>query len=306
MLADCGGGLGFARARSRNPSSKANRGRPELVQVPARRSPSKMTARHPLRSVMFPGHASQGTAAALVSPAPDEELVRLTTSRGTTIAAAFGAALLSDSRVADDAAARVTVLLFYGNGMCLADTMGLDRSIRTLGVNVMVPDYVGYGMSGGVPSERGLYETGDACWLHLQSRPDVDASNVVVAGISMGGAVAIDLASRFPVAGLAVFSTFTNLSELVRAVAPRMPLGPFVRGRFDSLSKVARVEAPALFVHGRNDSMIPFAMSARLSAAAERSRGITTLAVDSDHNDLFVVAKDEVLKALGSFLHGLA
>ena len=70
---------------------------------------------------------------------------------------------------------------------------------RRLGANVMIPDYVGYGLSGGSPSEAGCYATADTAYEHLKGRKDVDPGKIVAAGWSMGGGVAVDLAARRPV-----------------------------------------------------------------------------------------------------------
>ena len=151
-------------------------------------------------SMIFPGRSTQGQRGSIVPPGRNGayELVTLTTRSGTKIVAALGKALSPDGQILPDAASRPTILLFYGNGMCLADAMGWLRDFGKLGANVMIPDYSGYGMSGGKPSETTFYETADACWNYLTSRADIDKSKIVAAGVSIGGAVAIDLASRKP------------------------------------------------------------------------------------------------------------
>ena len=69
---------------------------------------------------------------------------------------------------------RPTLLYFYGNGMCLNDALDAFDHFRRLGANVLIPEYVGYGMSGGQPSESGCRATADAAYDHLQRRKDVD------------------------------------------------------------------------------------------------------------------------------------
>ena len=61
----------------------------------------------------------------------------------------------------------------------------------------------GAGMSDGQASEAGCYATADAACEHLLDRPEVDGRRIIAAGWSLGSGVAIDLASRRPVAGLA-------------------------------------------------------------------------------------------------------
>ena len=46
--------------------------------------------------------------------------------------------------------------------MCMADCCGEFINFRRRGFNMIVPDFLGYGMSGGKPSEQGVYATADA------------------------------------------------------------------------------------------------------------------------------------------------
>ncbi len=250
--------------------------------------------------LIFPGHATQGTKLAIVPRGADYELLELKTSDGTKIAAVFGKALSSDGAILSDSATRPTMLFFYGNGMCMADFMGEFRKFRKLGANVMVADFSGYGMSGGKPSEQSFYATADACWQHLMSRDDIDKSRIVAAGWSIGAAVAIDLAARQPVAGLATFSAFTSMTDMARQVIPWLPTSLLLRHRFDNLSKIPQIQVPTLIVHGRGDQLIPFAMSQRLAKIAPGK--LTTLWVPTDHNDLFDLGSEEILEVLERFL----
>ena len=58
--------------------------------------------------------------------------------------------------------------------------------------------YRGYGPSQGTPSEHGLKLDAAAALEHLSTRTDCDAGRVVVYGRSLGGAVALALASAQP------------------------------------------------------------------------------------------------------------
>ena len=240
----------------------------------------------------------------MVRPRADAELVTLTTADGDRVVALFGPALTREGEPHPEASRRPTLLYFYGNGMCLNDTMEQFDHFRRLGANVLIPDYVGYGMSGGQPGESGCRATADAAYDHLQSRRDVDPRAIVAVGWSLGGAVAIDLASRRPVAGLAAFSTFTSMVEMARRNFPFLPNSLLLRHRFDSLAKIGRVSCPILLMHGRSDRLIPSAMSDRLAAAARTP--VTKLTVEgADHNDFFLVGGAQVDEALVRFLESL-
>jgi fermentation-respiration switch protein FrsA (DUF1100 family) len=252
--------------------------------------------------LIFPGRSSQGQAYARVAQPRGTALVHLTTASGDDVVALFGPALGPRGQPLADAATRPTILFFYGNGDCLAFNVDMLEAFRRCGANVMIPEYAGYGMSGGKASERACRETAEAAFDHLASRPDVDPRRIYSAGWSLGAAVAVDLASRRPVAGLAIFSAFTSMVDIGRHLFPFVPISWLLEHRFESEAKLADVACPVLVAHGRADRTIPFAMSERLAAAA---RGpVTFLAIDgADHNDFFAVGGERVLDALARFIN---
>ena len=255
---------------------------------------------------IFPGSASQGTPGAAVVPRPGVELLVLKSGSGEHIAAAFGPALTEDGQPDPAAASRPTLLYFYGNGWCLRDAVEEDLDwFRRLGVNVLIPDYIGYGMSSGVPGEAGCYETADACLDHLRGRADLDPRRIVAVGRSLGGAVAIDLASRRPVAGLVAFCTFTRMVDMAKRRFPYLPASLLLNHRFESIAKISRVTCPILLGHGGKDRVVPAEMSAALAAAASAHAPVTTFTVHgADHNDFFAVGAALILDALRTFLAG--
>lgn len=56
-------------------------------------------------------------------------------------------------------------------------------------------EYRGYGLSTGVPSERGLVTDARAAIDYLHTRHDLDHSQLILFGRSLGGAVVIDVAA---------------------------------------------------------------------------------------------------------------
>ncbi|MDG3003360.1 alpha/beta hydrolase [Paludisphaera mucosa] len=238
-------------------------------------------------SLIFPGSSSQGKPESVVRAGVGEELVKLPTPGGQVVAL-FSPAQDPDGMPLADAASRPALVFFYGNAMCLAySSLELDR-FRRLGLNVIIPDYLGYGMSGGKPSEVGCRQTAEACYEFLRSR-GFPAERIVVGGWSLGGAVAIDLASRRTVGGLFAFSTFTSVRGMSRTFFPLPPPAFLFIDKFDSLSKIPKLTCPILLGHGRRDPLVPFRMFERLAAAAKSPPA--RLVIDqAEHNDFLDLA----------------
>jgi fermentation-respiration switch protein FrsA (DUF1100 family) len=250
-------------------------------------------------TLLFPGGSTRGRATA--SPGHGAELVRVPTRTGDTITLLFAPALQADGAPDAQAATRPTLVYFYGNGTCLKTCDSQVEQLRRYGANVLAAEYVGYGMSTGKPSEAGCYATADAAYDYLRTRTDVDPQRIVSTGGSLGGAVAIDLAARRPVAGLVTFMTFTCVCDVAQGHFPWIPVAPLLRSKFDSITKIQQVKCPILLVHGTQDRMIPHQMQAKLASAAASS--VTQVVIkDATHNDLFDQGEEQIATAFRKFL----
>lgn len=255
--------------------------------------------------LIFPGAETQGHASASFEPPAGAQLVSLTTKEGDRVVALFGAALDANGQARSDAAQCPSLIFFYGNGMCLSDTLGEFARFRRLGLNVVVPEYVGYGLSSGSPSESACYATADAAYDFLLSRPNLDHSRIVAAGWSIGSAVAIDLAARRAVAGLVALSAFSSMADMARRQFPFLPADLLLKHRFENLQKMRRIECPILIAHSQNDTLIPLDMANRLQAAA-RGPVVRVVFAGADHNEFFAVGSGQVFLALHEFLQTLS
>lgn len=144
------------------------------------------------------------------------------------------------------------------------------RHMHALGFAVLAIDYRGFGQSQppSLPSEVSAREDALAAWHWLaQQHPQTPR---FIFGHSLGGAIAIDLATRVnDEQGLMVEGTFTNIRDMARNFQwGWLPLGPLITQKFDSLAKVAHIGAPLLVVHGSADTLVPPALGQQLYAAA--------------------------------------
>ena len=81
----------------------------------------------------------------------------------------------------------------------------------------MLVDYRGYGKSDRIfPNETGVYEDAEAAWNYLTDEQKIIPENIFVYGHSLGGAIAIELATKHPeMAGLIIAGTFTSMRNIV-------------------------------------------------------------------------------------------
>ena len=191
------------------------------------------------------------------------------------------------------------LLTCHGNAGNLSHRgAGVEHWQRYLGLSVLIFDYPGYGRSQGSPSEAGCYAAADAAYDWLVNKLGVAPQKILIDGGSLGGAVAVDLASRRPHRALVLRSTFTSIADMAQRQFPWLPARWLVRNRFDSLAKIGKCTKPIFIAHGTADSLIPFSQSKRLFDAAGQPKHFFPLA-GADHNDML---PPEFHRAVGKFL----
>ena len=195
--------------------------------------------------------------------------------------------------------ARFTLLYSHGNAEDLGDMLPLLEELRHAGFSVFSYDYHGYGTSTGAPSEANTYRDIDAAYRYLTEELHIPPERIIAFGHSVGGGPTADLASRRPVAGLVLESSFTTAFR----VLTRVPLVPF--DKFRNLEKLKRVRCPVLIIHGRRDRVIPFAHGLKLYEAANPPK--RSLWLDqADHDDVMFAGGTSYYDALRDFAASLA
>lgn len=178
------------------------------------------------------------------------------------------------------------LLYLHGARWSLSNNLHRIGRLHRMGFAVLAIDYRGFGRSDGeLPSEAQAYADAQAAWEHLR-RLEPDPARRFVYGHSLGGAVAIELATRNgDVAGMIVESSFTSIRDMVDALGyTSFSMDALITQRFDSLAKVPAVNAPILFVHGTADRFVPPNMTERLYAAARDPKRLVLVANGTHRN----------------------
>ena len=179
---------------------------------------------------------------------------------------------------------RPVIAYFHGNGGHIG--YRVERLLRfgREGYGVLMPEYRGYGGNPGTPSETGFYADGRAALAFLD-REGVAADRLVLYSESLGSGVAVALAVEHEVAALVLEAPFTSVAEVAQSHFPYVPASRMVVDRFDSLSRISKVKAPILVLHGERDRIVPVRYGrALLAAAPEPKEG--WFAPEAGHEDL--------------------
>ena len=160
-----------------------------------------------------------------------------------------------------------TVLFCHGNGGNMANRLGTLLTFNELGFNTLVFDYRGYGRSSGTPSEQGTYSDAQACWDYLVSERQLQPSEIVLYGRSLGGAIASELAGRVTPSALVLESVFESMPAMASVVFPFLPISLFCRFKYDNTENVSKVRCPVMVAHSQEDATCPYDQGRRVYEA---------------------------------------
>lgn len=178
---------------------------------------------------------------------------------------------------------RRVVIYCPGNGDSLAGAAGRFRDIVADGTGLIALSYRGYAGSSGQPSEHGLLADAAATYAFAASR--YEPGRMIAWGYSLGTGVAIALAADHPFAALILEAPYTSITDVAAAAFPYLPVRLLLKDHFASDTRLQRVTAPILMMHGTEDTTIPIAFGERLFALAHDPKQFVRI-VGAHHDDL--------------------
>jgi uncharacterized protein len=179
---------------------------------------------------------------------------------------------------------RPVLAYFHGNGGHIGYRAERLRRFARAGLGVLFLEYRGYGGNPGKPSEAGLYADARA-GLDFLAAEGVAPDRLVLYGESLGGGVAVEMATEREIAALVLEAPFTSVAAVGRHHYPFLPVDLVLRDRFNSAAKIGAVRAPLLVLHGERDTIVPPEFGRALFAAAPEPKE-AWFAPEGGHNDL--------------------
>jgi len=196
-----------------------------------------------------------------------------------------------------------TILFFHGNAGNISNRLDKIALIHKIKANIFIINYRGYGNSQGKPSEKGIYLDGQAAYDYLVNQRSIKPQSIILYGESLGGTVAVDLASKQEVGGLILEGTFSSGKDIGHRLYPFLPKF-ILPNLFDSLTKISNISAPKLFMHSKEDAVVAFDLGKKLYDASPEPKKFITL--KGAHNSMFIDSQSQYLKALSDFIKSLS
>jgi uncharacterized protein len=190
------------------------------------------------------------------------------------------------------------VVYFHGNGGSLRFRVPRFRKLIDAGIGLVALEYRGYGGSAGSPSEQGLTDDGQAVYHFAAAH--YPTQQLVLWGESLGSAVVIAVAAEQPVGRVILEAPFTSAVALGAQHYWYLPVRLLMKDQFHSDTRIGKVSAPLLIMHGLHDRTVPYAMGERLFDLANKPKHLARF-LDGGHEDL---DENGALDAVARFLAG--
>ncbi len=198
---------------------------------------------------------------------------------------------------------RGQILYCHGNGTMVPRLTEYGNWMRNLFQHsVFIYDYRGYGLSRGKPDERGILADTDAAHQWLVQRSNTDADDVVIAGRSIGGALAVHAAASFGARALVLQNTFDTLIDTAARLYPWLPVRLVMQTHLRSIDRIGQYHGPLLQSHGTADQIVHFTSGQKLFEAANPPKQFFAIegGRHNDHNP------SEYVSAIQTFLDEVA
>ena len=197
------------------------------------------------------------------------------------------------------------ILFFHGNGEVVSDYDEVAPLYNKKGLNIVVADYRGYGVSGGFPTLAALVRDAHVLFKAVTDelakrgfRP-----HLWVMGRSLGSMSALELASKHQEAirGLIIESGFTSVVRIIKHLGIPVEDIPLEEIDQECVEMLKGIRLPTLIIHGEWDTLVPEKEAEDLYRNLGADSKELLVIPSADHNDVLLVGFDTYFRALQTF-----
>lgn len=210
---------------------------------------------------------------------------------------------------------RLLVVMFAGNAGNRASRVSQLALYNGLGCDALLIDYRGYGENAGAPSEAALLQDAQTVWSYATEELGVPPQRIVISGESLGGGVAVAVASHVcqqgqTPAALILRATFSSMVDAAAHNFWWLPVRWVLLDRYPSIDRIPHIDCPRLHYHGDQDEVVPWSLGKQLFEAGPPSSktGIASrfLTVPgAGHNDVYKLGSREIAAAIHELLQDI-
>lgn len=159
----------------------------------------------------------------------------------------------------------VTLLHFHGNEGFLVSQFQAISPLVQFGFQIFVFDYSGFGFSQGKATAKNVLIDGNAALTYLKSRADLNNTQLVIYGQSLGGHLSAVVAAQrqADIDALVLEGAYTSPGDMAAKQAGFIGR-ILVHQRYSAIRSIEKYNKPVLVIHSSEDQTIPFEMGRKL------------------------------------------
>jgi uncharacterized protein len=175
------------------------------------------------------------------------------------------------------------IFYFKGNTRSIKGWSKFSLDFITLGYDVFMIDYPGFGKSIGSKSETNICNDCKVAYDWLKAH--YDEQNIIIYGRSFGTGIATKVAAETNPQMLVLDSPYYSFIKLAHYYTRILPLKWILKYKIPLNEYMQRVKCPTYIIHGTKDRIIPFSHSKKLNAEFPHKIKLLPIA-NAKHNNL--------------------
>ena len=161
------------------------------------------------------------------------------------------------------------IVVFHGNAGNIEDRGSKFKFLADQGYSVLLAGYRGYGSNSGSPAEQDFIADSALLIDWLLKKEGLSAQDIVFFGESLGSGSAIALAVQYKVKSLIFEGAPSSVLDMAQEAYPFLPVRWMLKDSWDSNSRIKNIkDTPKLFIHAKQDSVVPFRWGQKLFNSA--------------------------------------
>ena len=170
------------------------------------------------------------------------------------------------------------VIHLHGNAQNMTAHVAGAIFLARAGYRLITFDYRGYGSSSGKSDLDSLVIDAGAVLDKLLSEPFNESENLFCFGQSMGGYTLARILPRFPqIKGAMIEAALISFHRLFADAYPMFQVDIPRREDLETLPGLRESKVPKLFIHGKADSVVPYAHTIEIYEAAREPKDMLIL-----------------------------
>jgi len=176
-----------------------------------------------------------------------------------------------------------TIVVFHGNAGSAPDRDYYMSALVPLGFRVLLAEYPGYGARPGRPGEKAFVQDARET-LRMASKQYGGPLFVLGESLGCGVVAAAAKDSPVPIDGIILITPWDTLRAVAKHHYPWLPVGLFLRDRFDSTGNLRAYGGPVAVIGAERDEVVPLRHAQALYDGLRTRKKMWTVSA-AGHND---------------------